>query len=86
MTVGAVVSIGEEVVGRHELGTVNGAFELLTGDVLGTAPNFSAVFRIVYPCWNSSGSLPVCGGWLIADSFTRLIDDVDVILSSTQAP
>ena len=44
MAVGAEVSVGKEVVGTSELGTTNGAFELLAGGVLGAAANVGAAF------------------------------------------
>ena len=44
--VGAPISIGKEVVGTSELGTANGAFEVLAGGVLGAAANFGAAIGI----------------------------------------
>ena len=36
--------MGEEVVGIDEVGTVNGAFDLLASGVLGAATKFGAAF------------------------------------------
>ena len=43
-TVGSVISNGKEVVGIDELGTADGAFELLAGGILGAAANLSTAF------------------------------------------
>ena len=47
VTVAPVPSIGEEVVGKDELRTATGVFEILAGGVLGVAANVDAAFGIV---------------------------------------
>ena len=88
VTVRAVLSVGNEIVGIDVLGTATGAFELLAGGALGAAANFGAAFGIDRSLSsNSSGSPPACGRWQIAGSVTRLTDDTDVPkLSSTKTP
>ena len=46
MTAGAVAPVGKEVVGIDELGTANGAFELLAGGVLGAGANVGAALAL----------------------------------------
>ena len=63
-TVGAVISIGKEVVGIEEMGTTTGALEILAGGVRGAAANFEADFGSGSDCLlssNSPGPLPTCG-------------------------
>ena len=43
-TEGAVVSVGKEVLRTDDLGTANGAFELLAGGVLEAAAIFGTFF------------------------------------------
>ena len=61
-TVRAVVSVGRKVVGRDELVTPSGAFQLLAGGVLGAATNVAAFGTECFSDWNSSGSPPACTG------------------------
>ena len=61
-------NFGKEVVGKEELCTATGVFEVLAGGVLGVAANVDAAFGIVPSFFrNSSGSLPACAG-LLSDS------------------
>ena len=58
----SALSIGTQVVGKEELCTGTGVFEMLAGGELGAAANLVADFGIVCSlCGNSSGSPPAYG-------------------------
>ena len=60
---GAAFSVGKKVVGRDELGTANGTFELLASSVLEAAAFFllllSALDALLVG--TARGHLPACG-------------------------
>ena len=87
-TVASALPVDMVVVGVGELCPATGVFEMLAGGELAAATNCDAAFGIVCSlCGKSSGSLPGCGGRLIAGSVIPLTDDVDVAtLPSTQTP